>query len=132
DRGLADLALAAPGLVDVAADGEAGLLLFDGSQEGGAAEVAASAGGIAVVLGRRVEDEDGALGTGGEHLGRRLVVEVEAPVPGGDRDPRPEAEELGAVDRRSLTVEDGGGAPTGGSGPQRVDGLVVSRNEDGR
>ena len=36
-----------------------------------------------------------------EHRRGRLVVEVEAPVPGGDRDPGAEAEELDAVDRRA-------------------------------
>ena len=51
--------------------------------------------------GRRVEDEHALLGAGREHLGRRLVVEVEAPVPGRDRDAGAEAVELDAVDRRA-------------------------------
>src|SRR5690348_11731089 len=63
-RRRADLALAAPGLVDVAADGEAGALLFDRPQQRLAAEAAAT-GTVAVVLRRRVEDEHGPLRAGG-------------------------------------------------------------------
>src|SRR6476469_2116115 len=106
-RRLADPALAAPGLVDVAADREPGSLLLDPAEQGLAAEVVAAAVGVAVSPGGRVEDEDRVLGAVAEHRRRRAVVEVEAPVPRGDRDPGPEAEELRALDRRAFAVQDG-------------------------
>ena len=77
--------------MDVAADREARALLLDRLEQRPAAEVHAGAVGVAVALRRRVQDEDGALGAGGEHRGRGLLVEVEAPVPGvtGTPAPRP-------------------------------------------
>src|SRR5215218_4765689 len=98
DWGGADLPLAAPGLMDVAADGEPRPLLLDRRQQGRAAEVGVVAGAVAVALGWRVQDQHRALGAGGEHAAGLVVVEVEAPVPGGDWDPGAEAEELNPAD----------------------------------
>src|SRR6266516_2206909 len=98
DRRRADLALRPPGLVDVAADRHLRPLRLDRVQDRLAAEVAAVAALVAVPLRRGVDHEHGALGTAGEPLGGLILVEVEAPVPRRDRDPRAEAEEVGAVD----------------------------------
>src|SRR5438876_235253 len=95
DRRRADLALRPPGLVDVAADRHLRPLRLDRVQDRLAAEVAAVAALVTVPLRGRVDDEHGTLGAPGEALSRLILVEVEAPVPGGDRDPRAEAEEVG-------------------------------------
>ena len=48
---------------------------------------------VAVALRRRVDDQHGAVGAGGEPLGGLLLGQVEAPVPGRRRDAGAEAEE---------------------------------------
>src|SRR5262245_50022214 len=111
DPGGTDVVLGAPGLVDVPADRQRGALLLDRLEDRHAAEVIARAGCVAVALWRRVDHEHGALRTDGESLGSLLLVEVEAPVPGRDRDPRSEAEELRTVDLGPLAVEDGCSIP---------------------
>ena len=97
-----------------------------------AAQVVAGARLVAVALGRGVHDQHRALRAAGELLGGLLLVEVEAPVPGRDRDPGAEAEELRAVDLGALAVQDGRGLPALARGAQRVLGLVVARDEDRR
>ena len=97
-----------------------------------AAQVVARARLVAVTLGRGVHDQDRAVRATGELLGRLLLVEVEAPVPRRDRDPRAETVELRAVDLGALAVQDGCGLPALTRGAQGVLGLVVARDEDRR
>ena len=127
-----DLVLGAPGLVDVAADGEGRALGLDRLEDRLAAQMVARARGVAVSLRRGVDDEHGALGAAGEPLGCLLLVEVEAPVPRRDRDPGAEAEELRAVDLGALPVEHRRGLPALAGRPQRILGLVVAGHEDRR
>src|ERR1700709_28886 len=87
DRGRADFPSAAPRPLDVAADGKPPPRLADRAQQRRAAEVGVVAGAVAVPLRRRVEDQDRALRTGGEHAGGLVVVEVQTPLPGGDGRP---------------------------------------------
>src|SRR3954452_7919446 len=79
DRCRPDLALGSPRLVDVTADRQAGALGLDRLEDRGAAEMVARAALVAVVLGRRVDDEQGTLRAAVEALGGLLLVEVEAP-----------------------------------------------------
>src|SRR6476619_456725 len=130
--GPAELVLGAPGLMDVPAHRERGVLDLDRLENRLAAQVVARARGIAVPLGRGVDDEHGALRAGGEALGRLVLVEVEAPVPGSDRDPGAEPEELRPVDLGLLPVEHGRGVPALAGCPQSVLGLVVAGHEHGR
>ena len=95
-----DLALGAPGLVDVPADRERRALRLDRLEDRLAAEVVAGARLVAVALRRGVDDQHRALRAVGQLLRGLVLVEVEAPVPGRDRDPGSEAEEPRAVDLR--------------------------------
>ncbi len=121
DRRRADLALAAPGLVDVAADRQPRPLLLDRPQQRRAAEFGAVGAGVAVAAwaasggpARRPRGRRASIAA------RRLVVEVEAPFPGRDRDAGAEAEELDPVDRRPLAVQDRGRAPSRAAAARRA------------
>src|SRR4029077_16686929 len=113
-------------LVDVAADRELGRLLLDPLEQGAAARGVAARIGVAMALGRGVENEDRVGGAVAEHRRRRALVEVEAPVPWGHRDAGTEAEELAPLDRRRLAVQDRRRLPGGGGFAQRLLGLVVA------
>ena len=132
NRRAADLALATPGLVDVAADRQPRCLRFDRLQQRWAAEVIARAVGVAVALRGRVEDEHRILRAGCEHRGGRLIIEIKAPVPWRNRDAGAETVELNAIDLRAGAVQDGGGAPVGGRLAQCGLGLVVAGDQQGR
>src|SRR6266496_838150 len=81
---------------------------------------------------RRVDDEHRALRAAGQALARLLLVEVEAPVPGGDRNPGAQAEEPRPVDLSALAVEDDRRVPSLAGGAEGVLGLVVAGDEDRR
>src|SRR5512132_2527500 len=127
-----DLVLGSPRFVDVAADGEGWPLRLDRLQDGRTAQVVAVARLIAVALGWGVDHQHGALRAVFEALSGLLLVEVEAPVPGRDRDPRAESEELRAVDLGALPVEDGRRLPPLARRAQGVLGLVVAGHQDRR
>src|SRR5438552_5752765 len=82
-----------PALVDVAAERQARAPALDRAEHRFAAEVLAAAANVDVTARRRVNREHAPFGTRFQHLGGRLLGEVEAPVPGGHRDARAEAEE---------------------------------------
>ena len=106
DLALTDPRALAPALVDVAANRQRRPDALDRRGEGRAPEVIAGARLVAMAVRRGVEDEHGALGAFLERRRRLVVGEVEAPVPGRDRDPGAQAEERPARDLRALAVED--------------------------
>src|SRR3954453_579200 len=83
-------------------------------------------------LRRGMDHQHRTFRAGGEAFAGLLLVEIKAPVPGRDRDPGAESEELRSLDLGSLPMENLRRVPALAGGAQRVLGLVVARHEHGR
>jgi hypothetical protein len=117
--------------VDVPAHGERRLLRLDRLEHRARAEAAAAAR-VDVAERRGVDGEHGVARAALQQLRRRLLRQVETPVPRRDRDPAAEPEDRHAGHVGLLAVEHGGGVPFLTRRPQRPVGLVVSRHHHHR
>src|SRR4029078_531426 len=106
DLGRPDPAARTPGVVNGPAGGEGRSLCLDRGELGLATEMVAGGVDVAVALGGRVENEHHALRATGELLGGLFLGEIEAPVPGRDRDAGTETVEPGAADLGAVAVKD--------------------------
>src|SRR5690606_21365532 len=101
-------------------------------QDRPAAEMEAVPGFVAVPLRGRVDHQHGITVQSGQRGLRLVLVQVEAPAPGSGRDSAAESKEFLPVDLERLAVEYGRGRPGCGGLSEVVDGLVVSRDQNGR
>src|SRR3712207_6628551 len=113
--------------MDVPADGQGWTDALDGGEDRLAPDAV-----VHVALGRRVQDEHGAVGAAGEHVRGAFLVQVEAPVPWRHRHARAKAPEPRAVDLRALAVQHGRGLPPFAGFAERRLRLVVAGYDEGR